>query len=107
FPLRARLLQSVPPWSFLPAFPFSTSVHSFFDGHGRRSGLALVILQPRPLLVLGHGAQTQTDLFIVFLHPNDLEIVLIPDGQRRVPFLRTVRHRRNFGTMAQRLNPWR
>src|SRR5438128_7526093 len=67
----------------LPAFPFSPSVHSFLDGHGRRRGLPLVVFETRSLFVLSHGAQTQTNFLIVFIHPDNLKIVLVPDGQRR------------------------
>ena len=63
----------------LPAFPFAFYIDYFFDGHGRGCGLALVILQARPFLVFGHGAQAQSDLLLGFVHLDDLEIVLVPD----------------------------
>src|ERR1041385_953454 len=68
----------------LSAFPFSSSIHDFLDGQGRRRSLALILVQARAFFVLGHGAETQPDFLLRFPHLDDLEIVLIADRQRRI-----------------------
>src|SRR6266852_3498966 len=93
----------------LSAFPFSSSVHRFFDSHGCRRGLALIILQTRAFLILGHSTKAQADFLVRLAHLDNLEIVLIADGQRRIaggPFFTSYafRHGRDLGLVAQRFH---
>src|SRR5450631_3259627 len=43
----------------LPAFTLYSNVHYFFDRHRGSGSLALIILEPGSLLVVGQGANTQ------------------------------------------------
>src|SRR5271154_1730163 len=74
----------------LPAFPFSPCIHCFFDGHRGRRRLALIILKPRALLVLRYRPQAQANLLLGFVQLNDLEIVFLPDGQKRIARLHAI-----------------
>src|SRR5689334_19205880 len=49
--------------------------HDFLYGGGCSRGLALVILQPRLLLVVAHRLQAEPDLLFRLAHLNDFEVV--------------------------------
>src|ERR1700680_4693666 len=68
----------------LAAVPFPSRTHSFLNGHSRRGGLALIILEARSLLLVGHRPQAQTNPLFTLIHFNNLEVVFVADGQRGI-----------------------
>src|SRR5579863_2796189 len=75
---------------FLPAFTLHSDVHHFFDSHCCRGGVTLIILQPRPFLIIGERANAEPDLLLGLVQPHHLEIHFLANRQRRfvVPVLR-------------------
>jgi hypothetical protein len=59
-------------------------VDHFFDGHGGRGRLALIILEPRPFLFLRNGPHAESDLLFCLVQLDDLEIEFLPNRQRRL-----------------------
>src|SRR5580693_3207985 len=68
--------------SGLPAFALYSDIHYFFDGHGCRGGVALVILQPGFLFVVSQRANAETDFLFALIQFYDFEIHLLANGQR-------------------------
>src|SRR5882724_3463760 len=86
--------------SVLTAFSLYSDIHYFFDGHGGSGGVALVILQPGFLLVVGQRANAETDFLFAFVQLHDLEIQLFTNRQGR--FLSAaIRGSGDLGAMAQ------
>src|SRR5579872_2344591 len=73
--------------------------HHFLDRARCHRGLTLVVLKPRPLLILRYRLQAQSDLLVRLAHLHYFEIILFSHRERRLHLPRN--KARYLGIMAQ------
>src|SRR5581483_11527149 len=96
-----------PGWAIgahLAALALASGIHDFFDLHGSRGGLPLIIVEPATLLVFGKRAQAQPDLLLRLIHFNDFEIHFLADWKRRLLAGAPIGPARDLRAVAQGLH---